>query len=228
MSTALNLTVGGRPFEPLKPYHWNPMVGVNASGDPVLVALNADGSMQWTLAAGTAVIGKVSIDQTTPGTTDRVTAGGTTALCASTVTFSVGGAAATGDYVGTSATPQSFASAVRTSGGTGVVQSLVITDKTTTTPVDMELWLFSATFTAPTDNAAWDISDAHALLCMGVIEIPAANWKATSNNQVCTVKNIGLPVKPAATSIFYALVTRGTTPSWATGDVQLTLGVLQD
>lgn len=154
--------------------------------------------------------------------------GGHTALPVSTPTLTVAGAYATGDYIGPSTAPTSFADAVRVSGGTGVLQSLVLSDKTTTAAVDLELWLFSATFTAPTDNDAWAITDADQLLCLGVVEIPAANWYANSNGKVATVSNIGLPIKCAATSLFFALVARGTTPTWASGDLQLTPGFLQD
>jgi len=108
------------------------------------------------------------------------------------------------------------------------VKSVVISDKLTTAAVDLELWLFSATFTAPTDNAAWAITDADQLNCLGVIELDAAKWYANSNGKVFCDHTLGLVIKPAATSLYFALVARGTTPAWATGDIQLALGILQD
>lgn len=165
------------------------------------------------LAAGESVIGKVV---------------GVSVIVTNTPVLSVGGAAATGDYVGPSTTPEFFANAVRVSGGTGVIKSITITDKLATAAVDMELWLFSATFTAPTDNAAWAITDAHQLTCLGVIELDSAKWYANSNGKVFTDHTLGLVIKPAATSLFYALVARGTTPAWASGDLQISLGILQD
>lgn len=210
-------------------YNWWVLVaGKDSAGNPQPLKVETDGTLNVKNAAGTAVIGAVKIDQTTPGTTDRVTAGGSTAFPVVTPTLSVAGQYATGDYIGASTAPQSFANAVRNSGGSGVLQSLVVTDKTTDAAVDLEIWLFSATFTAPTDNAAWAITDAHQLLCLGVVEIPSEKWYANSNGKVATVPNIGLPIKPAATSLFFALVARGTTPTWASGDLQLTLGILQD
>lgn len=163
--------------------------------------------------AGEAVIGKTV---------------GVSYLVTNTPVFSVGGAASTGDYVGPSTTPEFFANAVRVSAGTGIVKSITITDKLTTAAVDMELWLFSATFTAPTDNAAWAITDAHQLTCLGVIELDSAKWYANSNGKVFTDHTLGLVIKPAATSLFFALVARDTTPAWATGDLQISLGILQD
>lgn len=196
------------------------------------------------LPAGTNIIGNVGIDQTTPGTTNGVVVnsgtlttlstltsgnvGGFTTVVTSTITMSVAGAYATGDYMGTSTTPQSFASAVRTSGGTGIIKSIFISDKITNANVAMELWLFSATFTAPTDNAAFAITDAEALTVLGVIPIGTSSWYASSNNQVYFDGNLSIPIKPAATSLFYALVARDTTPAFTSLDLTIGLGILQD
>ncbi len=179
------------------------------------------------LGAGSALIGKVGIDQTAPGTTDRVTVGGLTNVV-STPTLTVAGAYVTGDYIGPSTTPASFTSVVRTSGGAGVLESIVITDKVTTAAVALELWLFNQTFTAPTDNAAWSISDADAANCIGVIPLSAANWYASSLNKVFTLPAIALPFNVAVTTLFYALVARGSTPTWVNGDLQLTVGIIQN
>lgn len=153
--------------------------------------------------------------------------GSPTAFVTSTITFSVGGAGATGDYMGTTTAPQSFAGVARVSGGKSVIKSICITDRLTTAAVALELWVFGATFTAPTDNAAWAITDAHRELCQGVIAIETGRWYADSNGKVYSDDRLGLVVAPTATALFYALVARGTTPAWATADVVLNLGVLQ-
>ncbi len=168
------------------------------------------------LAAGESVIGK------TVGVTYHVT---------NTPVFSVGGAASTGDYVGPSTTPEAFANAVRVSNGTGVIKSITITDKLTTAAVDMELWLFSATFTAPTDNAAWDISDADRLKFLGVIELDSTRWYSDASGKVFSDDRLGLVIKPAETSLYFALVARGNTPAWASGvggSLQISIGILED
>lgn len=145
-----------------------------------------------------------------------------------TPTFSVGGAAATGDYVGKTTEPEFFTRVARRDGFPAIIKSLVITDKTTTTAVAMELWLFESTFTAPTDNAAWAISDADQLKCVGVLALAADRWYSNSNGKVFTDDRFCLPLKPTAQNLYFALVARGTTPAWATGDLTLSLGVLQD
>lgn len=145
-----------------------------------------------------------------------------------TPTLSVGGAASTGDYVGKTTVPEYFARVGRRDGFPAVVKSVVITDKLTTAAVDLELWLFSETFTAPTDNAAWSISDVDQLNCLGVIELDSAKWYSNALGKVFCDHTLGLVVKPTAQALYFALVARGTTPAWATGDLQISLGILQD
>ncbi len=183
--------------------------------------------------ASDITIGTVSVDQTTPGTTNGVVVndgnvGGFTKYVSSTVAMSVAGAYSTGDYMGTTTTPQAFTNVVRTSGGTGIIKSITISDKITDANVAMELWLFSATFTAPTDNAAWAISDTEALSVLGVIPISTSGWYASSNTQIYNDNTLSIVIKPSVTSLFYALVARGTTPSFTSADLTINLGILED
>lgn len=164
------------------------------------------------LAAGEAHVGEV---------------GSPTAYLTSTPTLTVASGYTTNDYVGPSTTPASFANAARVSGGKLVIKSLTITDKTTTAAVALELWLFSATVTVPADSAAWSISDADNLLCVGVIPITADKWYASALNKVYSDDSLSKVVKCAATSLFYALVARGVPPAWADQDLALSIGVLQ-
>lgn len=145
-----------------------------------------------------------------------------------TPTFTVGGAGASGDYQGKSTAPEFFTRVARRDGFPAIIKSVVITDKTTTAAVAMELWLFESTFTAPTDNDAWAISDADQLKCVGVLELAANRWYANSNGKVFSDDRFCLPLKPTAQALYFALVARGVTPAWVTGDLQISLGVLQD
>ena len=213
MSTPANTpsitTINGQGDAPVEDQHFKRWMLTMAEA---FISGGAGGLMQ--LVAGEAVIGKTV---------------GVSTIVTSAVVFTDTNARATGDYCGTDTTPQSFANAVRVSGGTGVIKSVRITDYTTTAAVDLELWLFSATFTAPADNAAWTISDAEALTCLGVIPLPADKWYASGANKVFSDDTLGMVIKPAATSLFYAIVARGTTPAWTTAaGLQLALGILQD
>jgi hypothetical protein len=199
----------------------NVAAGAADSGNPIKVG-GKYSAVEPTLADGQR--GDMSLDA---NGRQRVTVG-KTVLLASTPTLTVAGAYATGDYIGPTTTPASFTNAVRLSGAAAAIRSLAIVDKQVTAAVALELWLFSATFTAPTDNAAWDISDADALLGLGVIAIPTTKWYASASNKLYSDDTLNLTIKPGVTTLFYALVSRGATPTWVSGDLQLSLGVFQD
>ena len=65
-----------------------------------------------------------AIDRSSNGNT-----GGFTTIATSTPVLSVAGAYATGDYMGTTTTPQAFSDVVRKVGGTGIIKSIAISDK---------------------------------------------------------------------------------------------------
>ena len=188
------------------------------------------------LPAGAALIGKVGIDQTTPGTTNGVVGnagenhlgaiGGHTTIVTVTPTLTVHATYAADDYVGTSADDMAFAVG-RVAAGTGTIISATLIDYALQS-VAAELWLFSTTVTAPDDSAPWSISDADALKCIGVI--PFSTYYASALNSI-SMGSVGLGIPfvcgAASQNIFGCLVTRGA-PTYADGDVSIRLGVLQD
>ncbi len=116
---------------------------------------------------------------------------------------------------------------------TGVALSLTIIDKASQ-DAETELVLFSETFTATADNAAFAPSDADLLNCLGTISVGAGNYATFSANSAGTKPNAGLGLHSTedyreneASSIYGQLVTRGT-PTYAVGDIQIKLTVLQD
>jgi len=182
-----------------------------AAGDtPVLV--DAAGNLQIdvaTITAGETHIGEV---------------GGKITVVSANPVLTVAGAYSSGDYVGTSATAIAFANAVRVSGGSGVIHAALLTDKAVQS-ISTELWLFDTAITSPTDNAAWSLSDAHAATHIGVI--PFSTYYASALNSVSCVKSVGLPFKATATTIYGALVTRGT-PTYTSLDLTIRLVIMQD
>ncbi len=80
MANKKEVTLAGESVQLQKPYHSHVAIlaGQDSTGQCVRVLLNADGTFIFTgaissaLPAGTALIGKVGIDQTTPGTTNAV------------------------------------------------------------------------------------------------------------------------------------------------------------
>jgi hypothetical protein len=124
---------------------------------------------------------------------------------------------------------QTLANAVRLTGGTGVVQSLVISDLAAQNAI-LEIYLFSATpgTGVYTDNAAMDLDDTDALLCIGRIDVAAADYKSLADNSIAIVKNIGLPIKVTGTSLFAVIRTPSTPTYAAVSDLKLTFGILRD
>lgn len=117
----------------------------------------------------------------------------------------------------------SFASAVRVTGGSGVVDKLIVVDKDLQSAAG-ELWLFSASVTPAAANAAHSISDADAALCVGVI--PFGTYYASALNSVSVAKDVRLPFTVAATSLFGLLVTRGT-PTYTAAGLTVSLTIAQ-
>lgn len=178
------------------------------------------------LAANSGVdIGDVDVLSIAAGENHLGEVHGNITYVTSTPTLTTGGVYASGDYMGPDTTPTSFASAIRVSGGKAKIKSILISNQITTAMPALELWLFSATITVPADNAAWSITDADSLLCVGVIPINTPLWYASALNQIYCDDGLDLIVKSAAQTIFYALVARGTTPSLATNNLAITLGI---
>ncbi|MFZ2992514.1 MAG: hypothetical protein WA061_02250 [Microgenomates group bacterium] len=166
-----------------------------------------------TLLAGEAYIGKT---------------GGSTTVVTVAPVLTVAATYATGDYVGTSAAPMTFSSCARVAGGTGLITGCMLIDYNLQS-VSGELWLFDASVSAPADSAAWSLSDADMLKCIGVI--PFSTYYASALNSV----SFGVPTSApivfkcgsALRELYGCFVTRGA-PAYASGDLTFRLSVLQD
>jgi hypothetical protein len=138
-----------------------------------------------------------------------------------TPAISAGVAYAAKDAVGGEMT---FANAVRVSGGSGVINTVMIADNDSEN-ASLELWLFSATVTEAADNAAMDFTDAEMLTCVGVIPISAADYYTLADNGAACIRGVGLQFKCAATSLFGQLKCTATPTYTAVGDLTVTLAI---
>ena len=159
------------------------------------------------LGAGEAHVGQVGGEGITISQTPTVTAG----------------AYAAGDAVGGLLT---FANAGRASTLGGVIKDLLILDDAGQ-DVELELWLFNATFTAMADNAAWAPSEADLRKLVGIISTADGAWFAAGTPSVARVE-ASQRYDLVGTSLFGQLVTRGTPTFAATDDVTVKIGLLQD
>jgi hypothetical protein len=178
------------------------------------------------LPAGTNVIGHVILDSGTVTTLTSGNVGGFTAGIKDTTVVSTTPAYTAGDAVGAKRT---LANAVRVSGGTGIIDSIVLLDRANQ-KAGMELLIFDAdpTNATITDNAAF-VYSTDDLKVIARITIGASDYVTLNSKAIACLRGLGIAFKTnATTSLFAALVTTGTPTFAATTDVQLTVGILQD
>lgn len=133
-----------------------------------------------------------------------------------------------GDVIGG---PIELGAAMRHTGSSGVLQTLVMTDQAEQ-DAGIEVFLFDdepdGTYT---DAAAFTLDAADLPKLLGTITVAAANWASFGGVARVKVDGIGLPVKAAkgGTSLWAILVASGSTPDYAaTDDLRAVFGFLQD
>lgn len=151
--------------------------------------------------------------------------GGNTTTVTVTPTLTTHASYIANDFVGTDATCMTIA-AGRINDGSGVIQSAMLIDYAAQSIVT-ELWLFDASVTPPNDSAAWTITDADALKCIGVIKFDTYFASAANSVAMGNFQPIAFKCASGTKNIFGCLVTRGA-PAYASGDVSVRLTVLQD
>lgn len=122
----------------------------------------------------------------------------------------------------------SFASAVRATAGTGLLRHVAVVDKGQQM-AGLDLVLFSATIAGTvTDNAVFAPTDADGTNFLGRVQITATtDYADFSTNSMCG-KTVEIPIACAATTLFGALVARGTPTYTSTTDLVVTLTIDQD
>ena len=121
-----------------------------------------------------------------------------------------------------------FANASRVAGGTGLVLSAVLADRAQQRAA-IDLVLFRSAITAPTDNAVFDPTDAELLDAVGFVSFLPGDYVDFNDNSFAYRGNLALPFDTGAgTTLYGALVARGTPTYAATTDVQVALSILQD
>jgi hypothetical protein len=87
----------------------------------------------------------------------------------------------------------------------------------------MNVWLFNAAPSTPTDKTAYSPSVADMKKLIGLLQFPAASYVTINSKGVCQLVNQGLVIKPTAQQI-YAVIQTGAsgTPTFTNG-IQLKL-----
>jgi len=118
-----------------------------------------------------------------------------------------------------------FTNAARTPGGTITIPTAIVVDLSQQQPA-LDLVLFDRDFTASTDNAAFDPTDADLANVVGVI--PMTRWFDFNDNSVCVRTGLNLAAKLNTTDLFGQLVTRSTPTFVGTSDIRVILEIVQD
>lgn len=132
--------------------------------------------------AGTNLIGKMGIDQTTPGTTNNVVAG--SQYVYDVVTFTGVGAYSANDVLGSIAALANFALA---NGRGGIIRELGVRVNKKSMNFALRLHFFNASDpTIAADNAQWKELWADRAKWKGYIDLPALSTAADSGNSDCS------------------------------------------
>ena len=150
----------------------------------------------------------------------HVTAPGVTIAVIPVVTA---GAYSAGDAVGTIIP---FANAARDTGAGGVLKQVTIIDDAGQ-DAELELWLFNASFTAMTDNAAWAPAEADLEKLICIVSTSDGTWRAAGTPSAIVIE-VAQRYDLTGTSMFGQLVTRGTPTYAAVDDVTVKIGLLRD
>lgn len=115
---------------------------------------------------------------------------------------------------------------VGTAGPNGAILGSVIISDLGKQNAILDLVLFKATFTATTDNAAFDPSDTDILNCIGYVQV--SSYASFNDSSLGTLRNINLPIPATADGKIYGQLVTRTAPTYtATSDLQITLEVIK-
>ena len=152
--------------------------------------------------------------------------GGVVARIDATPTVSTTPAYASGDNVGGKIL---LAGAARLPGGSGLIQSVVITSKSLQSATfDVVFFNADPTATAATDNAPQDIADADLAKVVGVAQ--CATVVPLTGASIHQATGLAMPFAGSSGSrdLYAIIVVRGTPTFASTSDVQLSVRILQD
>ncbi len=139
-----------------------------------------------------------------------------------TPVLAVAGAYISGDAVGGLLT---FSKIMGKAAAGGVIVACHILDIAQQV-AELELWLFHTSFTATTDNDAFDPTDADLANKIAVIDIFASDWRDLVDNSSSDSYG-SWPVRTTDGNLYGQLRSKGT-PTYTDGDLQVTLVMLGD
>lgn len=132
---------------------------------------------------------------------------------------------ASGDLI---ADAQAIAGAVRVSGGTCELVSLTVHDSDAQ-GLAFDVYVTSASTTWGSENSAPSAADSVFDSIQAIVPVATADYKTLNGAKVAQIKNIGAICKAVgSTSLYVAVVSNGTTPTYTASGVKLTFGFKQN
>lgn len=182
---------------------------------------------------GTGVLATVGT-VTTVGTVSAISAGenhlgevgGKTAYRVITMSADTG-VLASGDLI---ADTQQYDAFFRKTDGTGVINSITIAEKDAQGAA-YYIYIHRTSTSMGTENNAPNISDANFVAgIQHIISVATTDFVAVSGVKVATLRNLGLPVMAVSGTddLYFSIVNSTGTPTYASGEIQLGIGVLLD
>ena len=197
---------------------------VGGTDNVALVGVKDPGGNRGTLRADASGNRLASLDQTTPGTTDRATVGKTVYVNVD-LTLDTSPYAA-GDLL---ADTQSIANLFRAVGLGGVLMSMEVIDKDDQ-GAGFSVIFVDANVSFGTENAPPSISDTDAQSILGRADVTTADYLDLGGVRVASIKNIGLALQPASGTRdgYLAVINGAGTPTYTASGICLRLGMLLD
>jgi hypothetical protein len=179
------------------------------------------------LAANSGVdIGDVDVTSISAGENHLGEVGGKSAYRVITMSTDTG-AYASGDLI---ADTQQYDAFFRKTDGTGVINTITITEKDAQ-GVAYYIIFHRTSTSMGSENSAPNISDANLVAgIQHIVTVSASDFVTVSGTKIATLKNLGLPVMAVSgTDDLYISILNSTgTPTYASGEIQLGIGVLLD
>lgn len=203
-----------------------PAFGSGANGATVLrTALATDSPGIITVGtAGSPSSQVVSMQGVTGGT--PVPATGVSAL--RIITMSTDTSAYTsGDLI---ADTQQYDGFFRVTNGTGIINTITVTEKDAQGAA-IYIIIHRTSTSMGTENSAPNISDANLVAgIQHIIPVAASDYVTVSGTKIATLKNLGLPVMAVSGTddIYFSILNSTGTPTYASGEIQLGIGVMLD
>jgi hypothetical protein len=179
------------------------------------------------LAANSGVdIGDVDVTSISAGENHLGEVGGKSAYRVITMSTDTG-AYASGELI---ADTQQYDAFFRKADGTGVINTITVTEKDAQGAAFYIIFHRTST-SMGTENSAPNISDANLVAgIQHIVAVATTDFVTVSGTKIATLKNLGLPVMAVSgTDDLYISILNSTgTPTYASGEIQLGIGVLLD